>query len=95
MPLSADFLDQTKDPTLIFVKTTPTAENAAFTTSIIPTCFPIAVISIALVKINNFASRLSILSAEIALGFDELEGPGLAMDGECRDEGVGVQITAH
>jgi hypothetical protein len=53
------------------------------------------VISIALVKIDNFASRLSsVLSAEFALG-EELEGPGFAMDGQCIERDMGVQITAH
>jgi hypothetical protein len=59
----------------------------------VPTCFPIAVISIALVSIDNFASRLRVLSEVIALGPEELEGLGLAMDGQCKD--VSVQITAH
>jgi hypothetical protein len=94
MLLSADVLDQTKDRTLIFIKTKPTAENAILTTSIVPIFFPIAVSSVALVNMDNVASRLSVLSAEIALGL-ELECLELAMDSECRKGCVGVQITTH
>jgi hypothetical protein len=96
MQLSADFLDQTKHRTLIFVSTTSTAENTTLTSSMVPTCLPIAVISIALVKIDNFASRLSVLSAEVALGSEELEGLGFAIyDGQCREKDVGGQTTPH
>jgi hypothetical protein len=94
MPLNSDFLDQTKHRTLIFVKTISTAENATLTTSIVPICFPIATILIAPVSIDNFASRLSVLSVEGTLGLDGLEGPGFAMDGQCRERGLCVQITA-
>jgi hypothetical protein len=38
---------------------------------------------------------MSVLSAEIALGPEKLGGPGLVMDGQCKERGVGVQITAH
>jgi hypothetical protein len=65
----------------------------------VPTCFPIAVISIALLNIDNFASRLNVLSVEIALGAEEVEGVGFAMDNQCRERDVGfksppIKLTA-
>jgi hypothetical protein len=80
---------------LIFVRTALTAENATLTGSMILNSFPIAVISMALVNIDNFASRLCALSAEIELSPEELEGLGLAMNGQRRERGMGAQITAH
>jgi hypothetical protein len=96
MLLNADFFDQTKHRTLIFGNRTPTADNATLTVSMIPTCLPITVISIALVNIDvKVSSHLRVLLAEIAFGSEELEGLGFDMDGQCIKRDVGIQITAH